>query len=515
MLATQPRQGNNGHISIKGYREPSIRGKLLCCLTIAMPTNPTCPHEILQVDPSPFAELAGFSRADVKARTAAALKSGRVLPPTIFKIPPYMLLEAEANHLSTAFPAPLVLPHDALNYDPDEPAQSMKSWCGEKARNRPGADGRRVLYVADVPQVGKHLYKSGIKEWMYTTVGERPALPSARLKDMMEYLAAYYHRIEVREFTTKLSWNTWKSTARTNPITNGVPKYVALEYGDAMQRIRTRPAPDGVFKAQMNLDDILDAAIDMLPKDAYALLLLVDHDIYENEDDDFCCGRAYGGSRVAVVQSARYNPQLDASNDIDLAHAWPTSHCKACIDSLCAVEEVLATAPTAEQVNLSKLVPMHAAMAASSTVPIPTERYDLGELWFSRVARTASHELGHCFGMAHCVYYACNMQSTGGMQEDMRQPPYLCPVCLAKLGHAVCVELSGSMKTTAKTEEKTAKWVEERYEAIAKFCEEEGREDVAMWRGLAAWIEGVLGKKEAWTKIARKKLVQVGGELQE
>ena len=63
-----------------------------------------------------------------------------------------------------------------------------------------------------------------------------------------------------------------------------------------------------MFKAQLNLNDILDAAISALPEDAYALLLLVQKDLFEEEKDDFCCGRAYGGSRVAVASSARQNP---------------------------------------------------------------------------------------------------------------------------------------------------------------------------------------------------------------
>ena len=117
----------------------------------------TCSHEILQVDSSPFAELAGFERADAKARIAAAIKSGRVPPPAHGKVPHVVLLEGEAERLSSTFPAPLVLPHDDLNYEPDEPTQSMKSWCGEKLRNRFGAEGRKVLYVADVPGIEKEM----------------------------------------------------------------------------------------------------------------------------------------------------------------------------------------------------------------------------------------------------------------------------------------------------------------------------------------------------------------------
>ncbi|KAF2686021.1 hypothetical protein K458DRAFT_416388 [Lentithecium fluviatile CBS 122367] len=459
-----------------------------------MSSKQSCAHEILQLEPSPFAELAGFKRPGAKERCAAEFKSGKMPLPVHYKLPPELLLRGAAEGLKRIFPAPLVLPHDDLNYEPDERAQSMKSWIGEKARNKCGGNGRTVLYVADVPSIGTAVEKLGMSTWMKPVVDhEREELEGPVVKEVMEYLKGFYHGMKVQQFPTKLSWTTWKSTARTNPKTKGVPKYVALQHGDAATRIRARPAPDGVFPAQLNLDDILDAAIEILPKDAYALLLLVDHDIYENEDDDFCCGRAYGGSRVAVVQSARYNPILDTSNGIDHAHTWPMSHCKSHVDDLCAVEEVLAEPPTRDQQEKSGPGPFRAAVDAASTLSPPTSKAELQGLWFSRLARTASHELGHCFGMAHCVYYACNMQGTAGMKEDARQPPYLCPVCMAKLGHAVCVELKGEESGEGREERvKKKEWENERYKALWKFCEKKGRDKVVLWKGLGEWCWEVM-----------------------
>lgn len=63
-------------------------------------------------------------------------------------------------------------------------------------------------------------------------------------------------------------------------------------------RIRCRRAREPVLSCQLNLNDLLDAAISILPKDAYALLMLVHQDLYEDDDDDFCCGRAYVSIRV-------------------------------------------------------------------------------------------------------------------------------------------------------------------------------------------------------------------------
>lgn len=75
--------------------------------------------------------------------------------------------------------------------------------------------------------------------------------------------------------------------------------------------------PDGVLPYQLNLNGLLDVASSVIPEDAYAILLLVEQDLFEDEDDDYCCGRAYGGSRIAVVSTARYNPSMDALQKVD------------------------------------------------------------------------------------------------------------------------------------------------------------------------------------------------------
>ena len=50
-----------------------------------------------------------------------------------------------------------------------------------------------------------------------------------------------------------------------------------------------------------------------------------------------------------------------------------------------------------------------------------------------RSAALVTHELGHCFGLRHCIYYRCNMTGSNSLAESDRQPLHLCPVCLKKL----------------------------------------------------------------------------------
>ncbi len=62
-----------------------------------------------------------------------------------------------------------------------------------------------------------------------------------------------------------------------------------------------------------------------------------------------------------------------------------------------------------------------------------TDPPSLPLLFIIRLALTSAHELGHCFGLEHCTYYACCMQGSASLAEDARQPPYMCPVCEAKI----------------------------------------------------------------------------------
>ena len=53
-----------------------------------------------------------------------------------------------------------------------------------------------------------------------------------------------------------------------------------------------------------------------------------------------------------------------------------------------------------------------------------------------RTLKTATHETGHMFSMAHCTLYECNMCGSNHLPEADRHPLELCPHCLAKLCYA-------------------------------------------------------------------------------
>jgi archaemetzincin len=452
-------------------------------------SNNVCPHHELQVEVSSHATKAGFRRPDLRKRIAATTPSGRYQPTAKNKNAGGEEPEdkegnkRDEEESAFTFPAPLVLPEDDLALDPKYPSQSLRSWLQLKERNRV-TDQRKTIYIATVDAIADEL--SVMRSWTTPVFNDQhvsrgrcqlPAessIESPKLQDLQDYLAAFYHGLPIKEFDQPFKFVAWGN--RSDKTT--APSYIGLQSGDFCYSIRTRPCPDGQFKRQLNLNDMLDAAIHLLPAEAYAFLLLVKYDLYEDHDDDFCCGRAYGGSRVAIVSSARYHPALDEVCSIDRGHMWPASHCAAYIDFL-SDAPVKRKKVVEEGRPVGSGTPMRAAVDATiHPDSLAQSNNNLYGLWLSRLARTTSHELGHCFGMDHCVYYACIMQGTAGMAEDVRQPPFLCPVCLKKLARAVleCRLDSGEDQ-----------YLRRRDMALRQFCKEWA--SVGMFAGFGAWLD--------------------------
>lgn len=321
--------------------------------------------------------------------SSSGMKSG-------FRQPKKAVLAAEGGlHPASIYPAPLVFPEDLLTYPEENEPQSYSEFVDEEERNEI-TQKRRTIYLVK-PEIDKSVAYLRLK-------------PGPKLEHVREYVAAFFHPLPVKLYDGPMRY------------VKGRGKSIDMLFGDQLLDVRSRPSPNGIQRLQLNLNDLLDVLINLLPEDAYAMMMLVDHDIYEEEEDDFVCGRAYGGSRVGVVSTARYNPTTD--RNIDLQHAWPASHCQAYADQCTEMK------PKKRKVEAAPSA-MRDAIAAFAN-----SRGDNYHLWLSRVCKTATHELGHCFGMDHCCYYACLMQGTCGLAEDARQPPYLCPVDERKLSTA-------------------------------------------------------------------------------
>ncbi|KAH8913082.1 hypothetical protein BR93DRAFT_131020 [Coniochaeta sp. PMI_546] len=433
-----------------------------------------CTHDTLHVGVSPHAEEAGFSPLSASKLAAAAASSGR--SPGSSK-DQAIVIDAEESpaNLEVFYPAPLVLPGDALAVDPRYHGQSLRSWIQLRERNVV-TERRKTIYVASPPVVTDEI--PAMSRWTAPLGGKsRRQKPDVRPLDpahVIEYLAAFYHGLPVKPYPKAFRFVPWDEKPAKKQ------SFVGLAVGNFCTRVRARPPPDGKFTRQLNLTDVLDTPSESIPSDAFAVILLLDHDLYEDDDDDFCCGRAYGGGRICVVSSARYRPELDDYWDIDLQHMWPASHCASYVNKMCGRPNH--KSETRTQLSPDKepmLRPLRAAVEATKRASPPTN--DVYGLWLSRFVRTAAHEIGHCIALDHCIYYACVMQSTTGMAEDVRQPPYLCPVCLKKVTRAI-LDVNKGVKEDV--------YLAERNMALLKYCETWKQN--AMFAGYGAWLDCML-----------------------
>lgn len=454
-----------------------------------------CQHRDLYIDCSPEAQQCGFDRPPAPKRLAAATASGRVS-----KDAQYATDETDFNN-GEAFPGPLCLPDEALSMEPDDAPQSFRSWLQTAKSGGVLISKRRsTLYVIPPPEITPEL-EGLMSGWTTPKVpkgGRMPGLPKGltdgNVEDLCDYLRAFYHLMPVKILGPSYRWCKWEE-----PTSKGEQRIGLQTPGPWAEivGVRYRRSPDGIAKFQVCLSDILDAMLPRVPSDAHAISMVVPFDTYEDDDDDFCCGRAFGGSRISIVSTFRYNPCVDLYSGIDLCHMWPASHCKAYVDGLCGLPQPASKRKKVENPSIvakSPSTPMGAAIDAAARSVKVMGKSDYDALWFSRVARTLSHEVGHCVTLDHCVYFSCIMQGTAGMAEDVRQPPFLCPVCLEKLSrNLIClVETKGTDKA------KQRSWILGQHRAMRDFCGKWW--NVSMFAGYWAWlekrIESMTGGKE-------------------
>ena len=367
-----------------------------------------CEHKTLNFASSTHAIDTHFLRPSAQQRLADATPRG------ITKSCP----RTEPANISSSFPAPLVLPHDDLSINPNYPPQSLRAWIRLKDRNHV-ISPRNVVYVVEPPAI--HPDVKIMQSWTHpaTGISGGKTVQYPRMTDVVDYLAAYYDGMPVKTLPSfGLSFVAWESPSVSRTSQSKSKKqqqFVGLNISTEIIRIRTRIPNDKIFTRQLNLNDLLDGAMSVLPEDAYALIMLVNHDLFEDEDDEFVCGRAYGGSRVAVVSTARYNPILDPLQDVERVHAWPASHCTSYMRDCCSAASESSRATKKRKQNDSRpeeiiatesSSPLHAVVSAHKALP-PLDPLSsdtaLTGLWLGRVCRTASHELGHCIGIDHCT----------------------------------------------------------------------------------------------------------------
>jgi archaemetzincin len=466
-----------------------------------------CAHHDLQVTVSSYAAQVGFKRPTPWQRLAATTLDGKV-PGTGEK-------PNHDGHSPYTFPAPLILPGDDLAENKQE-WQPVHEWNAliSQPQYAPSFK-KKTIYVVAPPTIRDEV--AVMRQWSTAQTPKGKPLPvtqpaSISIEHIKDYLAAFYHGFEVKLLPEPFFFTTWETARKPRAAKQQQLSYVALGFGDIATRVRARPRKRAPYSHQLQVGDLLDALISAFETldDAFAITMLVDQDIYEDDEDEFIAGRAYGGSHVSMVSTARYHPAVDdivygkeEDGRWERAHEWPLAHCRTFVEEMVRLENEAQedSEPPAKKVKLSKNkktqtagvslatsrdsnhadTPLGAAIEAAMPQLLgpkstPSDRYGL---WLSRVARTVAHELGHCCGMDHCVYYACMMQGSGTAREDLRQPPYLCPVCLKKL-----FLLAKKVDNSVQEDE----FVRGHYSGLKQYCA--SWKNASIFAGLEAWIKG-------------------------
>jgi archaemetzincin len=130
---------------------------------------------------------------------------------------------------------------------------------------------------------------------------------------------------------------------------------------------------------QYRSPDILAALKERVPDDAYCLIAVTQSDLYPGPSWNFVFGEALLYARVGVYSFARYDPAFYG--------APRTAGTKALI--------------------------------------------------LRRSLKLMAHEVGHMFGVEHCVHFRCVMNGTNNLDETDRSPLHPCPVCLRKLHDSI------------------------------------------------------------------------------
>ncbi len=165
-----------------------------------------------------------------------------------------------------------------------------------------------------------------------------------------------------------------------SPPLGGLVAALAAFFACAVEVLPTEALPTSPWREvqghrQYDAPALLSALAPRLPADAYAMLALVNVDLFAEPAQQYGFGWSTLRDRLAVVSFARFDPSFFGGE-----------------------------APA-----------------------------DLAGALLRRSLRVAIHEVGHLFGMGHCQAFCCAMNGVAHLGELDALPLRLCPLCLRKL----------------------------------------------------------------------------------
>jgi archaemetzincin len=175
----------------------------------------------------------------------------------------------------------------------------------------------------------------------------------------------------------------WEFDTIRSPSLDMLVEYTATYFGMRVICLPTIAPSLNKFRPrrnnrQVHAGKILDYLLKQVPDSAFCILGVTMMDLYPDPGWNFVFGYASYTQRVGVFSFARYDP------------AFYGEKCTTMDDK---------------------------------------------KLILLRSCKTLSHEIGHMFGLAHCIDFHCNMNGSNNLNESDLQPIHLCSVCLQKLQH--------------------------------------------------------------------------------
>ncbi|KAG5749313.1 hypothetical protein H9Q69_013350 [Fusarium xylarioides] len=353
----------------------------------------SCNHQTVYVNCSSAAADAGFVRPSPEERTLAMSKTGRLARGT------YLAREDAVDDEHT-FPGPLVLPQDHITENPSEQGQSCKDWFAMQTTQQrcEAISTRNRIYLYNPPSL-KHLSEE-MQSWMNPILPqgiapgpERWTWTLKEYRQLIVYLRAFFTTMHISQCslgtTHFVPIQGRKRVHFADAPKTSVVGFTVSEDGEAFE-IRHRPSPDGLSRMQLNVSDLKTALLQNKAQAAHSVVMVVNHDLYEDEEEEYITERVWVADGVAIISAFRHNPSFDGLADIDGVHRWPASHCQAYVDQRLTVlnntkDSTTRNHPFKAYGKPSGDSALGLAIQAANQAGQPSSMEDLSNLWFARV----------------------------------------------------------------------------------------------------------------------------------
>jgi predicted Zn-dependent protease len=193
------------------------------------------------------------------------------------------------------------------------------------------------------------------------------------------------------------------------------------------------------------------------PKD-FCIMGITMEDLFDGPSDLFCAGMAFGGDKVAIFSFHRYHPLLK----MHPLHWHSYGYTDKC-DGYSYYED-----DDQDPTGLSHRPPL-----SSNLERVADKTTNMNSEFLRRSCKLLTHELGHLYGLDHCIHNRCLMMGTGHLVEDFSAPIHLCGICLRKLQWRTGCDIQMRYKLLTDIfrsmgMEKERNWTRKQYEHLKK-----------------------------------------------